>query len=226
MKRMLAMMILALCIAFSAQGFAQAVNQTSGKTSMAVSGALADEIVRQVNVERSRRNLRALRVSAELNRAARVRANEITRRFSHTRPDGSAWRTVSSAAYGENIAMGQRTADKVMAATYCAPATAASACALSSPAALPTGYSCLESNQSAIRSRCATCIFARQYRRGSYPDSPASAVPPLRMTTQSGLSSGTERTRSRSFYIIYTAFMPRYCSSTRPDAAAHTQRYT
>ena len=116
MKRMLTMMILALCIAFTVQGYAQAVNQTSGKTSMAVSGALADEIVRQVNVERSRRNLRALRVSAELNRAARVRANEITRRFSHTRPDGSAWRTVSSAAYGENIAMGQRTADKVMAA--------------------------------------------------------------------------------------------------------------
>ena len=39
-----------------------------------------------------------------------------TRKFSHTRPDGTAWRTVSSAAYGENIAMGQRTADKVMAA--------------------------------------------------------------------------------------------------------------
>ena len=77
---------------------------------------MADEVVRQVNQERARRGIGALKVSTELSRAARVRAREITRKFSHTRPDGSAWRTVSSAAYGENIAMGQRTADKVMAA--------------------------------------------------------------------------------------------------------------
>ena len=37
-------------------------------------------------------------------------------KFSHTRPDGSSWRSISPAAYGENIARGQRTADKVMAA--------------------------------------------------------------------------------------------------------------
>jgi len=77
---------------------------------------MADEVVRQVNQERARRGIGALKVSAELSRAARVRAREITRKFSHTRPDGTAWRTVSNAAYGENIAMGQRTADKVMAA--------------------------------------------------------------------------------------------------------------
>ena len=78
--------------------------------------ALADEVVRQVNAERAKAGLKPLAISAELTRAARVRAGEIVKKFSHTRPDGSAWRTVSSAAYGENIAMGQRTADKVMAA--------------------------------------------------------------------------------------------------------------
>ena len=52
----------------------------------------------------------------ELTRAACVRAGEIARSFSHTRPDGSAWSTVSGAAYGENIARGQNSAEKVIAA--------------------------------------------------------------------------------------------------------------
>lgn len=77
---------------------------------------LASEVIRQVNAERSKAGLGALRVDVELTRAACVRAAEIVRKFSHTRPDGSAWSTVSSRVYGENIAMGQRTADKVMAA--------------------------------------------------------------------------------------------------------------
>ena len=77
---------------------------------------LAAEVVRQVNAERAKAGLKALRVDAELTRAARVRAREIARVFSHTRPDGTPWSTVSALAYGENIAVGQRTADKVMAA--------------------------------------------------------------------------------------------------------------
>ena len=78
--------------------------------------ALANEVVRQVNAERAKAGLSALRADAELTRAARVRASEIARKFSHTRPDGTSWSTVSASAFGENIAMGQRTADKVMAA--------------------------------------------------------------------------------------------------------------
>lgn len=77
---------------------------------------LAAEVIRQVNAERAKQGLSPLREDAELTRAACVRAKEIAQKFSHTRPDGSAWRTVSGAAYGENIARGQRTADKVMAA--------------------------------------------------------------------------------------------------------------
>ena len=106
---LLCLMLIAQSMAF-AQGWPVRTSKATVKTS------LADEVVRQVNLERAKRGLGALKVSAELSRAARIRANEITRKFSHTRPDGTVWRTVSSAAYGENIAMGQRTADKVMAA--------------------------------------------------------------------------------------------------------------
>lgn len=81
----------------------------------AVSG-LEAEIVRQVNLERAKHGLSPLTVSPELSRAAYIRAEETTRQFSHNRPDGSKWSTVSEAAKGENIARGHRTADKVMAA--------------------------------------------------------------------------------------------------------------
>jgi len=113
MKKILTTVVLTLCLMLVTQSMALAV---SGPAALSVKTALADEVFRQVNMERTKRGLGTLRLSVELNRAARVRANEITRRFSHTRPDGRAWRTVSAAAYGENIAMGQRTADKVMAA--------------------------------------------------------------------------------------------------------------
>lgn len=79
-------------------------------------GDLASRVVDEVNAERANAGLGTLRVDPELTRAARVRAGEIAVKFSHTRPDGSAWSTVSAAAYGENIAMGQQTVDKVMAA--------------------------------------------------------------------------------------------------------------
>lgn len=78
--------------------------------------AYAMTVVEETNMERSGRGLGALRVDAELMRAARVRAGEIVQKFSHTRPDGTRWKTVSSAAYAENIARGQKTADKAVAA--------------------------------------------------------------------------------------------------------------
>ena len=77
---------------------------------------LAGQVVEQVNAERAKYGLSALRVDSELTRAAQIRAAEIVSKFSHTRSDGSKWSTVSASAYGENIAKGQKTADKVMAA--------------------------------------------------------------------------------------------------------------
>jgi uncharacterized protein YkwD len=80
--------------------------------------ALAAEVVRQVNAERAAAGLGALKVDSDLTAAACVRAKEISTsgNFSHTRPDGSSCFTVSSKVFGENIAMGYSTADKVMAA--------------------------------------------------------------------------------------------------------------
>ena len=78
--------------------------------------ANAQSVVNQVNRERAARGLSALRIDPVLTAAAQIRAKEIVQKFSHTRPDGTKWSTVSDAAYGENIAKGQRTADKVMAA--------------------------------------------------------------------------------------------------------------
>lgn len=79
-------------------------------------GDYAAQVVAQVNAERARYDLSALQVDADLTSAARLRAQELTQTFSHTRPDGSSWSSVSAKAYGENIARGQSTPDKVMAA--------------------------------------------------------------------------------------------------------------
>ena len=118
MKRMTVWIALGLCLLLACQWIALAgTAKTAGiRTTVSVQTALAGEVVRQVNAERAKKGLGSLKVSSELTRAAQVRALEITRKFSHTRPDGTAWRTVSREVYGENIAVGQRTADKVMAA--------------------------------------------------------------------------------------------------------------
>ena len=73
-------------------------------------------VIEETNLERARYGLDALRVDEELMAAARVRAEEIAQKFSHTRPDGTSWRTVSSAVRGENIARGHNNPDRVMAA--------------------------------------------------------------------------------------------------------------
>ena len=78
--------------------------------------SMAAEVISMVNEERAKYGLPALSVDAQLTSAACVRASEIVELFSHTRPDGSSWSTVSSAARGENIAKGQSSAERVMAA--------------------------------------------------------------------------------------------------------------
>ena len=83
--------------------------------------SLAAEVVGQVNQERAAQGLSPLHVDPDLSAAACVRAREIAHSFSHVRPDGRGWSTVSAKAYGENIAMGQKTADKVMAAWLSSP---------------------------------------------------------------------------------------------------------
>ena len=65
------------------------------------------------NLERTRHGLSALQTTDALDAAADKRAVEISRSFSHTRPNGSAWYTVLSdsgisySSAAENIAAGQ-----------------------------------------------------------------------------------------------------------------------
>ena len=99
-----------------------APDKSQNKASQALSSSgksrddLAGQVLELVNEERAARGLAPMRMSGELERAARVRAEEIARSFGHTRPDGTSWSTVSASAYGENIARGQKTAEKVIAA--------------------------------------------------------------------------------------------------------------
>jgi len=72
-----------------------------------------NEVIRLVNEERSKVGAPALKQHNDLTSAADVRAQEAARKFSHTRPNGSKWRTVfdefkiQSTFRGENLAYGQ-----------------------------------------------------------------------------------------------------------------------
>jgi len=73
-------------------------------------------VVSQTNTERAKHGLSALRMDVELMAAARVRAEEISRKFSHTRPNGKTGSSVTANARNENIARGHGSPDRVMAA--------------------------------------------------------------------------------------------------------------
>lgn len=91
-----------------------------GGSTGGVSSAPAQQMLGLVNAERARHGLPALRLDAGMNRAAVVRAAELAKSFSHTRPNGARGLTalgeagVSYRAAGENIAAGQQTAQSVM----------------------------------------------------------------------------------------------------------------
>ena len=89
--------------------------------------AYANEVLRLTNIERANEGLPALTTTPELTRTAVVRANEVIRRFSHDRPDGSSCFTaydendVQYSWAGENIAQGQRTPEEVVRAWMNSP---------------------------------------------------------------------------------------------------------
>lgn len=79
------------------------------------------EVVRLVNIEREKNGLSALKSDNEkLNRAADIRAEELTTSFSHTRPSGADCfsvlieRGIKYRAAGENIARDRRTPAEVV----------------------------------------------------------------------------------------------------------------
>lgn len=82
--------------------------------------AYEDEVIRLVNVERAKYGLQALAKRDDATNAAEIRAKEIVRNFSHTRPNGTSCFTVASElgisyrSVGENIAYGYSTPAQVV----------------------------------------------------------------------------------------------------------------
>ena len=77
----------------------------------------------KLNRYRKAKNRVALKRNAALEKVAKIRAKEIVKKFSHTRPNGrSALSMIKGNVYkGENIAMGQKTCREVTIAWYRSP---------------------------------------------------------------------------------------------------------
>jgi len=76
------------------------------------------EVIRLVNEERTKAGIVPLEMERSLMQSCDIRAEDLTIKFSHDRPNGEPWHTVieiESKASGENIAYGQRDAKSVMA---------------------------------------------------------------------------------------------------------------
>ena len=79
--------------------------------------AYPEEVLQLVNNERAKVGARPLRLNDELMAGAKIRAEEITRHFSHDRPDGKSCFTVlrnRNRTLGENIAAGNATPEAVV----------------------------------------------------------------------------------------------------------------
>ena len=91
------------------------------------SSSAASEVVRLTNSARSQNGYAVLVKDGALSEAAAVRAREIARSFSHTRPSGASFSSalsesgVSYLRAGENIASGQKSASEVVNAWMNSP---------------------------------------------------------------------------------------------------------
>lgn len=109
-----------------------------------------DEVISLVNKERAARGIAKLKKNAGATSVARIRATEIVKSFSHTRPDGSSCFTAATEqgvkyrTAGENIAYGY-----------------------SSPEAVVNGWMNSDSHRKNILSASFTSIGVGCYRSGS-----------------------------------------------------------
>ncbi len=89
----------------------------------------AQEVLRLCNIERKKEGLNPLELMDDLNFAAQIRADEQTEvgDISHTRPDGTKWKTVlqnvnvPSRAQGENLILNYDTANSVVRGWMASP---------------------------------------------------------------------------------------------------------
>lgn len=90
--------------------------------------AYQQEVLRLVNIERQKAGVAPLTMdNTALTAAAMKRAEELEKKFAHTRPDGSSCVSITKEydikwmAFGENIAYGQRTPAEVVNAWMNSP---------------------------------------------------------------------------------------------------------
>lgn len=89
-------------------------------TDTAAVSSEVNDVLALVNKARAQNGLGKLTLSSELNAVAEIRAKEIVKSFSHTRPNGTSCFTVlkengvSYRSAGENLAYGQKSASAVM----------------------------------------------------------------------------------------------------------------
>ncbi|MCL2157239.1 MAG: CAP domain-containing protein [Methanobrevibacter sp.] len=83
---------------------------------LAASTTYENQVLDLVNKERSKVGVAPLKMDKVLSDAAKIRTKEVKRKFSHTRPNGSPYYSLSSKIKGENIANGQKTPATVMKA--------------------------------------------------------------------------------------------------------------
>lgn len=96
------------------------VPESTTKSDSSQNLSYARQVVELVNKERAKAGLNPVTVDTKIEAAALIRAKEIEKSFSHTRPNGSSFSTVltengiSFRGSGENIAWGQRSPQEVM----------------------------------------------------------------------------------------------------------------
>ena len=71
---------------------------------LSVEASSEGDVLDLINEYRASAGLDAVTMDDELNGVAAIRAEECSQKFSHTRPNGQAWYTVSKLTNGENLA--------------------------------------------------------------------------------------------------------------------------
>lgn len=95
---------------------------TKNETSKSSKDDYVSQVIELINEERAKAGLSALTTTTALEKAADERAEELSEKFAHTRPDGSDCFSIldkygiPQGWVGENIAAGQRTPEEVVAA--------------------------------------------------------------------------------------------------------------
>lgn len=104
-KKILLTVLLLFCVSITPIILAEEVNAAKN---------YEHQVLDLVNEERAKAGIAPLKMDKELFDCAQIRSQELVTLFSHTRPDGKSYSTITKKTVGENIAAGQTTPKSVM----------------------------------------------------------------------------------------------------------------